>query len=204
VSEIETESAASDQTDPAEVVEEAIEVTAPPETATEIVPEDAVPSGAVETSIRPSVRPNRPPPAPVTPAETSTASSDSVADAVAAAVADAASTPDIPQGPPMTGSEREGFRVAVNRCWNVDPGSVAARVTIVVGFSLDQAGKVVGDVRQISADGGDANAVSTAYQSARRAILRCQNPNGYQLPADKYGQWKDVEITFDPSGMRLR
>lgn len=204
VSEIETTSAAPDQTDPAEVVEEAIEATAPEETADEIVPEDAVPSGAVETSIRPSVRPNRPAPAPATAAETSTASSDNVADAVAAAVADAASAPDIPQGPPMTGSEREGFRVAVNRCWNVDPGSVAARVTIVVGFSLDQAGKVVGDVRQISADGGDASAVSTAYQSARRAILRCQNPNGYQLPADKYGQWKDVEITFDPSGMRLR
>jgi len=104
----------------------------------------------------------------------------------------------------MTGSEREGFRVAVNRCWNVDPGSVAARVTIVVGFSLDQAGKVQGDVRQISADGGDAGAVRTAFQAARRAILRCQNPNGYQLPAEKYGQWKDVEITFDPSGMRLR
>jgi hypothetical protein len=86
----------------------------------------------------------------------------------------------------------------------VDPGSVAARVTLVVGFTLDQSGKVQGDVRQISASGGDGAAQSTAFQSARRAILRCQNPNGYQLPADKYGQWKDVEITFDPSGMRLR
>lgn len=204
VSEIETASAAPDQTDPADVVEEAVEETAPEETVTAIVPEDVTPSGAVETSIRPSVRPNRPAPAPTTPAQTSTASSDNVDDAVAAALADAVAAPDIPQGPPMTGSEREGFRVAVNRCWNVDPGSVAARVTIVVGFNLDQGGKVVGDVRQISADGGDTGAVRTAFQAARRAILRCQNPNGYQLPADKYGQWKDVEITFDPSGMRLR
>ena len=204
VSEVETASASPDQTDPADVVEEAAEATAPEETATAIVPEDAVPSGAVETSIRPSVRPNRPAPAPTTPAESTTASSDNVDDAVAAALADATAAPDIPQGPPMTGSEREGFRVAVNRCWNVDPGSVAARVTIVVQFSLDQSGKVVGDVRQVSADGGDAGAVRTAFQAARRAILRCQNPNGYQLPADKYGQWKDVEITFDPSGMQLR
>lgn len=204
VADIETASAAPDQTDPADVVEEAVEATAPEETATAIVPEDSVPSGAVETSIRPSVRPNRPAPAPTTPAQTSTASSDNVDDAVAAALADAVNAPDVPQGPPMTGSEREGFRVAVNRCWNVDPGSVAARVTIVVGFSLDQSGKVLGDVRQISADGGDAGAVRTAFQAARRAILRCQNPNGYQLPAEKYGQWKDVEITFDPSGMRLR
>ncbi|MDO7707324.1 MAG: energy transducer TonB, partial [Loktanella sp.] len=42
-----------------------------------------------------------------------------------------------------------------------------------------------------------------AFQAARRAILRCQS-GGYQLPADKYDQWKEVEITFDPSGMRLR
>jgi hypothetical protein len=204
VSEVETASATPDQDTPAEVVEDPVEETAPEETATAIVPEDAVPSGAVETSIRPSVRPNRPAPTPAAPAETATASTDDVYDAVAAAVADAAAAPDIPQGPPMTGSEREGFRVAVNRCWNVDPGSVAARVTMVVGFSLDQTGKVVGDVRQISASGGDGGAVSTAFQAARRAILRCQNPNGYQLPADKYRQWKDVEITFDPSGMRLR
>jgi len=55
VSEIETASAAPDQTEPADIVEEAVEATAPEETATAIVPEDAVPSGAVETSIRPSV-----------------------------------------------------------------------------------------------------------------------------------------------------
>jgi len=214
VSEVETASAAPDQETPAEVVEEQAEETAPEEAATAIVPEDIPPSGAVESSVRPSVRPNRPAPtpAPVTPAETSTASSDNVSEnpvddaAVEAAIAAAAaaSAPDVPQGPPMTGSEREGFRVAVNRCWNVDPGSVAARVTLVVAFSLDQSGNVQGDVRQVSASGGDSAAQSTAFQAARRAILRCQSPNGYQLPADKYGQWKDVEITFDPSGMRLR
>lgn len=217
IADIDTESAAPDASEPADVVEEQVEETAQEETATAIVPEDLEPSGAVETSLRPTARPNRPAPqpAPETPAETTTASSDNVEppaedtavdDAVAAALESAsdAAAPDVPQGPPMTGSEREGFRVAVNRCWNVDPGSVAARVTIVVSFDLDQTGKVQGDVRQISADGGDAGAVRTAFQAARRAILRCQNPNGYQLPADKYEQWKEVEITFDPSGMRLR
>jgi hypothetical protein len=104
----------------------------------------------------------------------------------------------------MTGSERDSFRIAVNNCWNVDPGSVAARVEMTVAFSLDQNGRVDGDVRQVSAVGGDAGAVRTAFEAARRAILRCQTQSGYDLPADKYGQWKDVEITFDPSGMRLR
>jgi len=200
------------------VVEPAVEETAPEETATEIAIADEVPSGAPKSSPRPPARPNRPAPAAETPAETpapapqtesqtATASSDNVNDAaVEAALADAlaaASAPNVAAGPPMTGSEREGFRVAVNACWNVDPGSQAARVTMTVGFVLDQSGKVVGDVRQISAAGGDAGSTEIAFQAARRAILRCQS-GGYQLPADKYDQWKEVEITFDPSGMRLR
>jgi hypothetical protein len=193
-----------DDSVPSDVVEPAQTPTAPLAAATQIITEADAPSGAVSTSKRPQTRPNRP--VPQTPAQKNTASSDNVNDAaVAAALADAlaAVAPDIPAGPPLTGSEREGFRVAVNQCWNVDPGSEAARVTVVVAFSLDQSGRVQGDVRQVSADGGNASAASIAFQAARRAILRC-GAAGYSLPADKYDQWRDVEITFDPSGMRLR
>lgn len=208
------EAVVPDETAPAEVATPAVEATAPEETATEIAIADEVPSGAPESSPRPPSRPNRPAPAeeeptpaPQTPATTTTASSDNADDAaVAAALADAmagASSPNVAAGPPMTGSETEGFRVAVNACWNVDPGSQAARVTMTVAFNLDQSGKVVGDVRQLSADGGDASSTEIAFQAARRAILRC-GAKGYQLPADKYDQWKEVEITFDPSGMRMR
>lgn len=106
-------------------------------------------------------------------------------------------------GPPATGSEMEGFGASVISCWNVDPGSQAARVTMTVGFSLLPDGRVDGDVRQVSASGGDADAIEIAFQAARRAILRCQS-GGYKLPADKYDEWKEVEVTFDPSGMRIR
>lgn len=183
------------------------EPVAAPDTSTEIVTEADKPSGAVETSLRPSARPSRPAPAPTpepeTAAEPETTSDE---DALAAALAEAltAPAPAVPQGRPMTGSEQDAFRIAVNRCWNVDPGSVAARVTMTVGFSLTQDGRVDGAVRQVAATGGDASAVRTAFEAARRAILRCQSQNGYDLPSEKYGQWKDVEITFDPSGMRLR
>jgi hypothetical protein len=74
---------------------------------------------------------------------------------------------------------------------------------MTVGFKLLPDGRVDGDVRQVSATGGDVGATEIAFQAARRAILRCQS-GGYKLPADKYDQWKEVEITFDPSGMRLR
>ena len=132
-------------------------------------------------------------------------SNDAVADALAAALA-STPTPAAPAanpGPPMTGAEQDAFRVAVQQCWNVDVGSEAARVTLTVAFDLDPQGRVQGDVRRISGQGGSDGAIEAAFQAARRAILRCQR-DGYVLPADKYEQWKEVEMTFDPSGMRMR
>ncbi|WP_322894788.1 MULTISPECIES: energy transducer TonB [unclassified Yoonia] len=218
ISDTSREAVIPDETAPAEVAVPEQQATAPEQTATEIVIADERPRGAVETSVRPVARPARPtPPAPEQPATPEPAptpdpeptpaptpapdTSDAVADALASALAGSAA-PDVPAGPPMTGSERDSFRIAVNSCWNVDPGSVAARVTVEVGFNLTREGRVDGDTRLISSS-GDESAVDTAYGAARRAILRCQG-NGYQLPAEKYDQWREVVITFDPSGMRLR
>lgn len=200
-----------DDTAEAEVVEDEVEPTAPDEAVTEIAIADLAPT----TSVRPQARPVRSVPEPeveTVPAEVETqpepqTDEDDVAAALAAALAGAddpvaAEAPAVAAGPPMTGSERDSFRIAVNSCWNVDPGSVAARVTVEVGFSLDREGKVQGDVRLVSSD-GDQSATNTAFEAARRAILRCQS-GGYQLPSNKYEQWKDIVITFDPSGMRLR
>lgn len=210
VDDIVREEVVPDESAEPEVVQEEQDATAPEETTTAIVIDDLAPS----TSVRPSARPNRPAPQPEPEPEVTETAADEPAPAepesseedVAAALEAALSTTEAPTaapGPPMTGSERDSFRVSVNRCWNVDPGSVAARVTVEVGFSLDREGKVQGnEVRLLSSDGDDS-ATNIAFEAARRAILRCQS-GGYDLPADKYEQWKDVVITFDPSGMRLR
>jgi hypothetical protein len=127
---------------------------------------------------------------------------EDVAAALEAALA-GASAPAIGAGPSMSGTVREAIVKRVNRCWNVDPGSVAARVTVEVAFNLDRDGYVRdNDVRLLSSQ-GDSSAVGTAFEAARRAILRCQS-GGYQLPVDKYDQWEEVVITMDPSGLRLR
>ncbi|MDX8351503.1 energy transducer TonB [Cognatiyoonia sp. IB215182] len=208
VDDVVREEVVPDDTAEAEVVEDEQEPTAPPESATQIGIADLAPT----TSLRPVARPSRPAPSaeePAQAAETDPAPEPETSDQdVATALADAlsnqsAEAPAVPAGPPMTGAERDSFRIAVNRCWNVDPGSVAARVTVEVGFSLERDGTVRGnEVRLLSSD-GDQSATNTAFEAARRAILRCQS-GGYQLPADKYDQWQDVIITFDPSGMRLR
>jgi hypothetical protein len=106
-------------------------------------------------------------------------------------------------GPPLTGGEEDGFRRAVSSCWVVDNGAQWASVTVTVGFSMTQEGKVSGDVELLNFTGGDQATARAAFEAARRAILRCQS-SGYPLPADKYEHWKDVELTFDPSTMRLR
>ncbi len=210
ISDIAREAVVPDDTATAEVAVPEQQATAPEQTATEIVIADERPRGAVERSLRPIARPARPASpaaaaAPQTATEPAPApvpdTSDAVADALAAAVA-ASAAPAVQAGPPMTGTERDSFRIAVNSCWNVDPGSVAPRVIVEIGFTLNRDGTLDGEPRLLSSD-GDQSATSTAFEAARRAILRCQR-GGYQLPAEKYEQWREVVITFDPSGMRLR
>ncbi len=174
----------------------------PEETTTEIVTEAEEPASAAPTqSLRPVARPERVASAQPEP-ETAPASDD--VDSVVADLLEEATAPaPAPSGPPLSRGETEAFRIAVQECWNVDVGSQAADVVVTVGFSLSEGGVVEGDVRLISAQGGTEAAQRTAYQSARRAVLRCQR-GGYDLPVEKYDQWREIEMTFNPESMRVR
>ncbi len=185
----------------AETVAEETPATAPQEAATEIVTEAETPSAAPAVSARPTARPTRP----VQVAEPDEEPPhDPVEDAVAEAVTSTTPAPVQPTGPPLTGSEKAGFRVAVGKCWNVDNGSAAARVTVTIGFSLDRAGKVVqGSLDLITTSEGDGIAKKAAFEAARRAIIRC-GAKGFDLPLEKFSQWQDIEMTFNPEGMRIR
>ena len=174
--------------------------TAPEAASTEIATEpkqDELVSAAPTSSLRPRLRPSPATEPQPTPAE------DAIAAALAEAAAPTESTPTAPSGPPLTRGEKDGLRVAVQQCWVVDVGSRAADVTVVVGLSLDQNGKVQGEIRMLSYEGGDESAATTAFAAARRAVLRCQK-GGFDLPADKYDHWREVEITFNPEKMRSR
>lgn len=179
---------------------------APPEATTEIVTEaERTTSLAPAASPRPRSRPSRPAPSKTADADPEP-TTDAVADALAAAVAGGSekSSTAAPSGPPLTGGERDVFRIAVQNCWVVDVGSQAANVTVTVSVSMSRDGTVVGgEVRFLSATGGDEGAQRTAYEAARRAVLRCQK-GGYPLPVEKYDRWRDIEMTFNPEGMRLK
>ena len=180
------------------------EITAPTESET--------PGTQLSRSPVPPARPDRPvrtaeaEPAPVPDAPREDAQSSAIDDLLAGLAEETpapAAASDLPVGPPLTQGEKDGLRFAVQQCWSIDPGSPAASVVITVGFSLDESGRVdQGSIRQTAADGPDGGR-EDAFARARRAILRCQG-EGYDLPVEKYAQWRDIEVTFNPASMRLR
>lgn len=196
-----------------EVAEEPVEdTTAPEEAVTEIVTEAEEPAFAPEVSLRPQTRPNRPAPQPAseTPAETATQD-----DAVAAAIAAAQESETPPQptqgvsGGDLSDADKNSFLRQIGNCWNVGSASTGALSTrVTVGFSMTQEGLVdTNSIRLIGHEGGTAADADVAFRIARSALVRCQNDGGrtgYDLPADQYDVWRNVELTFNPDRMRNR
>lgn len=192
---------------------------ASPQEAAPVIVTEAVdtqldaPQLAPTASRRPQARPKTP--APDTPAPDAPTPDAPEVDAIAAALAEATQTPtdqtagngaaqDIPEGPPMSGSEVEGLRVAINKCWNVGQlSSEALRTVVTLRVQMSEAGKPT-SVEMTNYEGGSEAAAQKAFEAGRRAVMRCAGANGYDLPAEKYGQWNVLNLIFDPEGMRLR
>ncbi len=192
--------------DGAEVQQEQQEQTAPEEATDKIVTEaEESVDLAPDRSPRPQARRPRPtPPAEAEVAEQpNTSTEDAVNDALAEAMAgDAAPAPT---GPPMTSGEKDALRVAVSNCWNVGSLSTdALKTTVVVGVAMNRDGTPMNEtIRLLDSSGGSAGAAQQAFGAARRAIIRC-GAKGFDLPADKYGHWQNIEMTFNPERMRIK
>ncbi|MEP3676106.1 energy transducer TonB [Sulfitobacter sp.] len=209
-----------------ETVEQPRDATQAPEAADRIITEAAQPPAASPNeSLRPPARrptppvptrtaqaPETPAPAPATepanetpvaPAPEDTAIADAATQAALDALASSAQN-TVPTGPPLSSGEKDALRIAVQSCWNVDPGARWAQTTVTVAMDMTQDGKVVqSSLRMIASEGGDSSTANAAFGAARRAILLCQK-DGYPLPAEKYGQWQQIEMTFNPDQMRIR
>ncbi|XDA97475.1 energy transducer TonB [Sulfitobacter sp. LCG007] len=206
-------------------VQEPQEARAPEEAATEIVTEAEKPARAPDESPRPPARrpdpvvktaePAKPDPKPEAQSEPAekpvekpapSATEDAVADALAEALSQQpSSAPSVPSGPPMTSGEKESLRVAVSSCWNVGSlSSEALKTTVVVTVGMNpDATPIAGSIRMTSSSGGSDASARQAFEAARRAIIRC-GAKGYGLPSEKYGQWQEIEMTFNPERMRVK
>lgn len=194
--------------------EEPREEAAPEEATTEITTEAETPSSAPQTSLRPKSRPRPPVQTAETPEDTpedtpvapeAPDTDSAVAAALAEALGGSDSQPEAPAGPPLTAGEKDGLRVAVQKCWNVGAlSSAALETTVVVAVSMTEDGKpVTSSIRMLSSSGGSSASAKQAYEAARRAIVRC-GARGFELPQEKFAQWKDIEMTFNPERMRIK
>lgn len=106
-------------------------------------------------------------------------------------------------GSRLTMREIERVRQAVLPCWNIGALSDDARmVRVTVGVTMMADGRPdPAAITLLGSSAGPPAQVEQVFQSARRAILRC-GVGGYDLPSDKFAQWRNIEITFDPSRMQ--
>jgi hypothetical protein len=192
---------------PTAPVQQAVETPEPAET-----PRPAEVPQPVETAEAPEpVETPAPVETPVPAEEPAPDTSDVDADAIAAAVAAAAESvaetpqPAVPTGPPLSNGEKESLRVAVSACWNVGSlSSEALSTTVIVSVSMNQDGTPnTGSITLEGSEGGSDGAARQAFEAARRAIIRC-GAKGYNLPAEKFGQWQTIEMTFNPERMRIK
>ncbi|MXU65315.1 hypothetical protein [Oceanomicrobium pacificus] len=192
-------------------VEEAETPEAPEESTTEIPldrVEESDESGALIAAGRPKPRPASITEAIETAERTEIAALAAQAAAESETPAAPAETPDatetgagpaetsLPVGPPLTRGEKDGLRLAVERCWNPPAGvRDASDLVVIVDFELNIDGQLVGDVGLVEPSGSLDSVYRAAYEAARRAIKRCAP---YEMPAEKFEQWRRIEVKFNP------
>lgn len=101
-------------------------------------------------------------------------------------------------GSKLSQSETDALKGAISKCWNIPAGVAdAPGLVVTVTMNLNPDGSLNGPPEVKSGGGGDGVGRAAA-ESAKRAVARCAP---YNLPADKYDNWKEMIVHFDPSDM---
>ena len=136
--------------------------------------------------------------------------SASASGASAAMAAALAGAPDTPRALapsdaslPISRAERDAFRLAAQGCWKFDSASPAGRSSVMVGFDLDQTGRVAGPVELLWHDAPTSEAAAEAFQAAKQAILGCQD-SAVPLPTAEHDHGRHAELTFDARTWAIR
>jgi len=102
---------------------------------------------------------------------------------------------------PLSMSETDAIRNQFQKCWIVPAGAKdAANLIVTLHITLNEDGSVV-DVQRV----GDQNRYNSdsffqaATDSAIRAVRKCSPLKN--LPTDKYSNWREMDLTFNPKDM---
>jgi hypothetical protein len=112
-----------------------------------------------------------------------------------------AAATSLPVGPPITSAERDGLRLAVQRCWNVPAGlRDAQELRVTLAAELTAQGDVISSsIRLIEPAVAPDGRFQQAFEAGRRALIRCAPYT--DLPRDKFAQWRNIEVVFNPEGI---
>lgn len=94
----------------------------------------------------------------------------------------------------LTPDEIDALIAQVKFCWDIPTGWTEPRqVTVTIRFFLDSDGSLNGPPEVIEFNASMLG--KTAADSALNAVVGC---SPFDLPADKYEHWKDVQLRFEP------
>jgi hypothetical protein len=139
------------------------------------------------------------------------ATEDAINDLLGEAVEEPADEPveaagqDLPQGPPLSGSEMGNISSAIGRRWNLGASSTDALSTVVVlRVTFDETGKPI-NFEVLEAEGPSQAGIDNIVRTAKSAVTRAYTQDGgLPLPPDKYATWRVLDLVFDAKGMRAR
>jgi hypothetical protein len=97
----------------------------------------------------------------------------------------------------MSANEIDAFRAQISRCWTPPVGGLGGDPIIVkLRIALKEDGSLIRPPEVSNQLGSPF--FRPAADSAVRAVMQCQP---YHMPPKKYGQWRDMLLTFDPRHM---
>jgi outer membrane biosynthesis protein TonB len=103
---------------------------------------------------------------------------------------------------PMSLSEKDAIRSQFAKCWNVPAGARNAHELIVplhIEVAMDGSVMKVELASDAKAKYSSDTFYRAAADSAIRAVHQCSPLKN--LPPEKYGTWKEMELVFDPKEM---
>lgn len=98
----------------------------------------------------------------------------------------------------MSANEIDAFRAAISRCWSPPIGGLGAEsIAVKLRLRFNQDGSLARPPEVASSSA--APGFPAASDAAARAVLQCQPYT--MLPRDKFAQWGDMVLNFDPREM---
>lgn len=101
-------------------------------------------------------------------------------------------------GTPLTGAEIDGLRLHLRRCWNPPllGGEDPRTLTVAVYMKLRIDGRIEGQPLLARPQVLTTTRQEAAFRKAVNALVECEPYD--QLPQSKFGQWRELIVTFDP------